>query len=248
MTINILLPMSGRGLRMQEEFNDPKPLILIEGKPMVIRVLESLQSIITTDANIILIAQQAHVDKYPHIFNELKTRFNANIVTVNHVTDGAACSVLAARKLIQNDNPLFISNADQILDMDYTTLMDDFYARKLAGSIVTFTHDSPSLSYVKLDNNEYVIDIAEKKVISNYATAGIYLFQSGKQFINATVDMIANADKANNEYYVAPAYKYIINDNSNKVGIINIEASKVHDLGKPDLLKQYIRLLHEHKL
>ena len=43
---------------------------------------------------------------------------NCNIIEVNNLTEGAACTVLLAKKIINTNNPLIICNSDQYFKME----------------------------------------------------------------------------------------------------------------------------------
>ena len=144
-------------------------------------------------------------------------------------------------KYINNDEPLLIANSDQIVDMNIADFIDDCKDRDLDGSILTFIdkHSDPKWSFAKLDENQLVIEVKEKVVISEYATVGIYLYSKGKDFINASIDMIIENDRVNNEFYTCPTYNYAIKEGS-KIGIYNIGFEQMHGIGTPEDLNLYI--------
>ena len=105
--------MAGRGSRFQKEgYTLPKPLIPVLGKPMIQVVINNLRP--KVPHRFIFICLQEHLEKY-QVADKLKTWAGAGteIVTVDQVTEGAACTVLLAKELINNDEPLMIANSDQ---------------------------------------------------------------------------------------------------------------------------------------
>ena len=237
--INIVIPMAGLGSRFASAgYNKPKPFIDVNGKPMIIRVIENL---FTEDSNIILIAQRSHGDKEKSIVKEIEDKFKAKFIFIDGLTEGTACSVLFAEKFINNKLPLIIANSDQIVDFDVVEFVENNHLSKLDGSILTFIdpEKNPKWSFAKVDKNNKVIEVKEKEVISDFATVGIYLFSKGSDFIKYAKEMINNDDRVNNEFYTCPVYNYAIRDKRH-IGIYNIPYYSMHGLGTPEDLKKFI--------
>ena len=104
---------------------------------------------------------------------------------IQGITSGAAETVLRVVQKLQPELPLCIANSDQIVEIPIQDFVDDFVERQLDGSIMVFEDptSNPKWSFVKLDDNGFVTDVAEKKPISNLATVGIYLFRRTDIFI-----------------------------------------------------------------
>ena len=239
--INIVIPMAGQGSRFAKAgYEKPKPFIDVDGKPMIVRVLENLAY---PDARYILIARKEHMEKEAELVAQIEKEFNAIFIPIDKLTEGTACTVLYARKYINNNEPLLIANSDQIVDMNIGDFIDDCQQRKLDGSILTFIdeHQDPKWSFAKLDENSLVTEVKEKVVISEYATVGIYLYSQGKDFVDATIDMIIENDRVNNEFYTCPTYNYAIKEGA-KIGIYNIDFKQMHGIGTPEDLKLYLTL------
>lgn len=242
--INIVIPMAGLGSRFaQAGYEKPKPFIDVVGKPMIVRVLENLAYL---DARYILIARKEHIEKEQELVKRIEQEFNAIFIPIDKLTEGTACTVLYARKYINNNDPLLIANSDQIVDMNIADFIDDCSNRNLDGSILTFIdhHSDPKWSFAKLDKNNLVTEVREKVVISEFATVGIYLYSKGKDFVDASVDMIIENDRVNNEFYTCPTYNYAIKDGS-KVGIYNIDFKQMHGIGTPEDLNEYLNFKGE---
>lgn len=238
--INIVIPMAGQGSRFAKAgYEKPKPFIDVDGKPMIVRVLENLAY---PDARYILIARKEHMEKEAELVAQIEKEFNAIFIPIDKLTEGTACTVLYARKYINNEEPLLIANSDQIVDMNIADFIDDCKNRNLDGSILTFIdeHRDPKWSFAKLDKNNLVTEVKEKVVISEFATVGIYLYAKGKDFVNASVDMIIENDRVNNEFYTCPTYNYVIKDGS-KIGVYNIEFEQMHGIGTPEDLNIYLK-------
>lgn len=241
--INMVIPMAGQGSRFAKAgYVKPKPFIDVDGKPMIVRVLENLTY---PDARYILIARKEHIDKEKELVSQIEKQFNAIFIPIDKLTEGTACTVLYARKYINNNDPLLIANSDQIVDMDIADFINDCSARKLDGSILTFIDkfSDPKWSFAKLDENNLVTEVKEKVVISEFATVGIYLYSKGKEFIDASIDMIAENDRVNNEFYTCPTYNYAIQEGK-KIGIFNIDFEQMHGIGTPEDLNLYLEYIN----
>jgi dTDP-glucose pyrophosphorylase len=237
--INIVIPMAGQGSRFAKAgYEKPKPFIDVDGKPMIVRVLENLAY---TEARYILIARKEHMDREKELVKQIEKEFNAIFIPIDKLTEGTACTVLYARKYINNEEPLLIANSDQIVDMNISDFIDDCSDRKIDGSILTFIDEfkDPKWSFAKIDKNNLVTEVKEKVVISEFATVGIYLYSKGKDFVNATIDMIIENERVNGEFYTCPTYNYAIEDNA-KIGIYNIDFKQMHGIGIPEDLNLYL--------
>jgi len=236
--INIVIPMAGLGSRFASVgYDKAKPFIDVAGKPMIIRVLESLRY---SKAKYILVVREEHLKDEPEIINTIKNNFNVSFVSVSELTDGTARTVMLAKEYINNDEPLMIANSDQILDINISDFINSSIEKKLDGSIITFidSNKDPKWSFAKIDKSGLVEEVREKEAISEYATVGVYYYGKGRYFVDAATDMFLANDKVNNEFYTCPTYNYLINNNQ-RVEIYNIDASKMHGLGTPEDLEMY---------
>ncbi len=240
MEINVVIPMAGLGSRFADAgYAKPKPFIDVNGKPMIVRVLENLN---IPNANYILIARREHLIKEADLVHQIESEYNATFIGIDKLAEGTACTVLFARKYINNDSPLLIANSDQIVDFDVNHFVEDNFNRNLSGSILVFQDPTknPKWSFAKLDSNKNVIEVKEKDPISDLATVGIYLFSKGSEFINGAFDMIINNDRVNNEFYTCPVYNYLIREKK-ELGVFEIPAAGMYGLGTPDDLLKYLK-------
>jgi len=231
---NILIPMAGAGSRFANAgYTFPKPLIEINHKPMIQVVVENLN----INAHFIYLVQKVHYEKYnlKYLLNLITP--NCTIVQVDGVTEGAACTSLLAKKYIDNDKHLLIANSDQFVEWDSNNFYYSVVGDNVDGSILTFKSTHPKWSFVKLDDNGHVIELAEKKPISDIATVGIYCWNSGAEYVKYAEQMIDNNVRVNGEYYIAPVYNEAIADGK-KIKTYNIE--KMWGLGTPEDLNHYL--------
>lgn len=238
--LNIVIPMAGRGSRFADVgYSQPKPLIEIHNVPMIKLVIDNLRP--KVEHRFIFICQESHLHEHNLVSKLNQWAEGCEILTTPGITEGAACTVLLAEKLINNESPLMIANSDQWIDIEINDYLDNIQRKSLQGLIMTMEANDPKWSFVKLDNNRLVTEVVEKKVVSNEATVGIYNFAKGADFCWAASRMIEKELRVNGEYYVAPAYNELI-DKGSKVGICNIGRvdNGMYGLGTPDDFERFL--------
>jgi HAD superfamily hydrolase (TIGR01509 family) len=233
--MNVLIPMAGAGSRFEQAgYTFPKPLIDVNGKPMIQRVVENLNM----DARHIFIVQKEHYEKYAlqHTLNLIAP--NCEIVQVEGITQGAACTTLLAKQFINNDEPLVLANSDQYVKWDSNQYMYSCMADDIDGSILTFEATHPKWSYAKLNDDGFVTEVAEKKPISKHATVGIYFWKRGKDYVECAESMIEKDIRVNNEFYVCPVYNEALLRGAR---IKTFHIDKMWGLGTPEDLDVFLK-------
>jgi HAD superfamily hydrolase (TIGR01509 family) len=232
--LNILIPMAGSGSRFRQAgYTFPKPLVEVRGKPMIQVVVENLN----IEARYIFIVREEHYDTYNlrHLLQLIAP--GCEIITVKSLTEGAACTTLLARRFIDNDCPLLLANSDQFVDWDSSQFMWDMVGDHIDGGILTFENTHPKWSYVRLDDNGLVTEVAEKQVISNQATVGIYYWKKGSDYVRYADQMIAKNVRVNGEFYVCPVFNEAIADGKK---IKACRANEMWGLGTPEDLSYFL--------
>jgi len=233
--LNIVIPMAGEGSRFTKAgYTFPKPMIEIHQKPMIQLIVESLG----LKGNFIFIVRQEHLNKYnlKSLLNIIAP--NCKIIVIDKLTEGAACTVLLAKKYINNGKPLIIANSDQFIEWNPSETMYNFSTKKIDGGILTFDTLHPKWSYAKVDKNNVVTEVAEKKVISNHGTVGVYYWKKGRDFVKYAEQMIDKNIRVNNEFYVCPVFNEAISDKK-VIKIHNVDS--MWGLGTPEDLDYYLK-------
>lgn len=229
--------MAGRGSRFGSAgYLDPKPLITVRNSSMIELVTKNLTPK-RYKFKFIFICQEGilkHV-KFQHFLKKLSCAYE--IIPINYTTRGAAETVLLAKDFISNEEHLMIANCDQFIDINIDDYLD--FAFQFECCIMTMKASDPKWSYIKYKNH-IIVDVIEKQVVSNDATVGIYNFSSGNLFLKGVHKMIKKNRKVNGEFYLAPVYKELIEDNS-EVKIYDI-SGKMHGLGTPEDLSLFLSL------
>jgi len=216
--LNVLIPMAGAGSRFQSAgYTFPKPLIDVRGDPMIQRVVDSLN----IDANYIYIIQKEHRQKY-NLDTLLKLITpKCSIVEVDGITEGAACTTLIAKELIDSSE-FFYKMIEQKAD----------------GGMLTFKSTHPKWSFAKVDESNNITEVAEKNPISDIASVGIYYWQKGSDYVKYAEQMIEKNIRVNNEFYICPVFNEAI-CGGKTIKIHNIE--KMWGLGTPEDLEYFIK-------
>jgi len=232
--MNVLIPMAGAGTRFANAgYTFPKPLIEVDGKPMIQVVVENLN----IQANYTFIVQKEHYQKYnlQYLLNLITP--NCNIIQVDGLTEGAACTTLLAKEFIDNDEPLIMANSDQFVEWNSNECLYAFSSDDVDGGIVSFKATHPKWSYVKIGDNGFVSEVAEKKPISDNATVGIYYWKKGSDYVRYAEQMISKDIRTNGEFYVCPVFNEAIEDGK-KIRIKEIE--KMWGIGTPEDLNYFL--------
>lgn len=240
--MKVLIPMAGEGSRFANAgYTFPKPLINVNGKPMIQTVVEN----IGFDATYIFIVREEHLKKYEGLRSTLNriTGGKTQIVEVDELTQGAACTALLAKDLINDDDDLLIANSDQHV----TFIRENFlsmksHCKEVDGIVYTFNATHPKWSFVEVNSEGFVTRVEEKNPISDIATCGIYWYRKGSDFVKYAEKMIKKNIRVNNEFYIAPVYNEMINDGNN---LIPFYVEKMWGIGTPEDLENFLRNFKE---
>jgi molybdopterin-guanine dinucleotide biosynthesis protein A len=241
--INIVILAAGQGKRFTDFGYPIKPLIDINGKPMLEKAVQSFVEGIEDPYRLFIIFRSTNLQNDKNIIDICK-RCNAIPIFLDQLTGGPAITALAAHNHINSNDSLIIANCDQIMNwniqefIDYANSLDKSYN----GVVITFSGGEENKhSFIKYDENEKHY-LTEKIKISDHALAGIHFWHKGKDFVKSCIDMIVNNHVApNGEFYISLSYNYL----PPKVKVYPINKTKFFPVGVPEELKSYLALKHE---
>ncbi|MFL6229364.1 MAG: glycosyltransferase family 2 protein [Pyrinomonadaceae bacterium] len=234
--MNVVIAMAGRGARFRDAgWETPKPLIPVRGEPMYSWALKGLPLEL---ASRVVIITTTELGDDPRFRADLGRRYRhlpVSVVTTTRVTEGQACTVLLARDLIDTGEPLMIFNADTYQRSRALPLL----ARDptVDGALSVFCAPGEKWSFVRADESGRVVETAEKRRISEWASTGLYYFARGRDFVAAAEEMISGDERVGGEFYVAPVYNRLIGRGAN-VRLDPVE--EVHVFGTPEDLRAFL--------
>ena len=222
--MHIIIPAAGLGSRfVNSEFQNHKPLISWDSKPMLQHVVDNFKR---PDVKISIIKQS----KFDFWCSDIE------ILNIDYITDGPATTASLLRDSVDPEDQLIVTNCDQIIkDWDYNSFID--FSKNYDGVLGCFISDNPYNSYVTINSENLVTNVKEKVVISNIATNGLHFWQKARYFFESYDSMKKDRDTTNNEYYIAPSYKYLIKHNY-KIGIYMF--NQHFPVGTPEQLRKYL--------
>jgi NDP-sugar pyrophosphorylase family protein len=236
--MNIVMPMAGRGSRFRDVGIDiPKPLIDVRGRPMYAWAMDSLP--LERARRVIFLCLAEHLEDRA-LADDIRSRYaglDPIIVAVDRVTEGQACTVLLAREHVDTDEPLVIYNADTWCGSRLGPVLDAATPEApIDGVLGVFSAPGDKWSFVRLDEAGRVVETAEKRRISEWASTGLYHFARGRDFVHHADAMIAADERVNGEFYVAPVYNRLIAAGAR---IVTEVADPVWVLGTPEDLAYF---------
>lgn len=239
--LNIVIPMAGRGSRFKDEgYELPKPLIPVMGKPMIQLVIDNLRP--SRAHRFFFICLEEHLVNYGLAEKLREWAPGCEVIALNEVTQGAACTVLLTEKWINNDSPLLIANCDQWISADTDVFLDCSDHPSVDGLIMTMKAHDSKWSFVRFNAEGAIDAVLEKQVVSDEATVGIYHFKKGSDFVWGAHQMIRENRRVNGEFYVAPVYNELLSRGA-KLDVFNIGTvgHGMHGLGIPSDLSDFLR-------
>lgn len=233
--INILLPAMGDSMFFKDYFF-PKLMLEVGGDTILEKVIKNYECI--PEKHFVFVLNQKdctefHMDQSAQIITEPDSSF----IVLKNQTRGALCTCLLAINEIDNENPLFIANCDQIIDVNYQEVITHFEHRNLDAGVITFPSIHPRWSYVRMEG-EHVIEVAEKRPLSKHAIAGAYYFKHGSDFIEAAKHTIMKDNSLNEKYYISSSLNEMILMNK-KIGCFEIEKNQYHSFYSPEKIREY---------
>ena len=211
-----------------------KPLIKIMGKPMIEWAIESLN---IPNAHYVFVIQEKFYKPLDKIFGRMVKDYE--VIGIDYITEGAVCTTLLAKRIIDTKEPLLIVNCDQYLEWCAPAFLRA--VRGYDGAALTYTMDRPDGSFCVLDEEGYVIRTAEKEVISTIGSVGINYFGKGSDFVKYAEQRIKKNIRTKNEFPVLPVYNELIADGK-KVVIHHLrEDQKVWRIGLQYELDQFLK-------
>jgi NDP-sugar pyrophosphorylase family protein len=236
--INVVVLAAGPNDEFSEDgYRFPKNLVEIEGIPLLGRVIATTTTIAGDLRVIVCISQQE--DREFHTSETIRlVAPDAQIIHVKEQTAGALCTALLAVDLLSDEDELLIINGDSLVLQDLDGILNNFRNRNLDAGTVCFRAIHPRFSFVRLAENFRITEVAEKRPISQFATAGVYWFKSAHDFKLSAFNSIRRRQDVDGKFYVSPVLNELILARAN-VGAIEIDSSRYANLQSPKMIEDF---------
>jgi hypothetical protein len=135
---------------------------------------------------------------------------NIRVVTVNDMPAGALCSALLGVDYGNLDSPLVVAPGDSITKSDTKLAIDYFLKSNVDAGTIVFESQNPEYSYVRVSGEGRITEIAEKRIISNFATTGLFYFRDVHTFLEGANWALVNATNYNGQYFMSHSFHRIL--------------------------------------
>lgn len=195
---------------IQEMSNDEVPFCLLEydHKPLL-EILTAYVNVVNP-TNIIYAFSKKDMDLW-HL-NEIVAQLTsrAKVVTVEKNTGGAVCTALLGIEYINNNDELLIISANELVKLDYQILIDYFRITNFDAGVMYFRSIHPRYAYIRQNDMGTVIEVSERRPISQKAIPGVFWYARGKDFVEAAKNIIRKDAMTNNSFYISSTLNEMI--------------------------------------
>ena len=235
--MNIVIPMAGLGTRFSNEgFKLPKPLIETNSKTLI----EHSISTLGVGGKYIFITRKYDNPEHNILLTKRLKEIQPNSIEIqlDKPTRGATETALAAKEYIDNNEPLIITNCDQITDWESKKFNEFISNPNIDGVVVTYPSTNPKNSFAIVENDK-VVKLIEKQPVSDIALIGVHYWKEGRMFTKTAEKLLEDFEsKGRSECYISETYNYLIHTGAN-IKNYHITANEYIPLGTPYDLKIY---------
>ncbi|MFO0776005.1 MAG: NTP transferase domain-containing protein [Nitrospira sp.] len=243
--MQIIVPMSGFGDRFRQAgYTTPKPLIEIEGKPIIAHVIDMFPG----ETHFLFICNEEHLREPSFQIKEILNRYcpTGKVIGISSHKRGPVHAVLQAEKEVDRSGPVIVNYCDFSCYWHWNHFISYVKTTRCDGAIPAYKgfhpHSLGNTNYAYLKEYQgWVQDIQEKRPftenrLEEYASSGTYYFSSGALMLEACRTVIADELQVGGEYYISMAYKHLL-ENRCKVAIYELQ--HFMQWGTPEDLEEY---------
>ena len=221
----VLIPMAGAGQRFAEAgYQVHKPAIMtidrFDGhqKPMVVCATKDLPGVRKDGSNVIYVDRTFH--REDGVEDAIRQYYEkAQFITIDHLTQGQACTCMLAENYLNPNQPLLIAACDNGMDIDVASFQE--LTRDCDCIVFTYRHNEAVLSnpnaygWMITDQEGNITGTSIKKAISDTpmedpAVVATFWFREAGIFLEATEKMIREDDRIRGEFYVDQTVKHVL--------------------------------------
>jgi len=230
-----IITMAGQGKRFKNKgYTIPKYMVECEGKTLFEWSISSLSNLEISNFIFIVRSEDNSNEFISNICLKLGILYY-DIINIDFNTRGQAESAYIGMRDVDGTQSILIYNIDTYIEP--TEIKNEFF--KMADGIIPcFNAEGNHWSFVRTDESGIVVEITEKKRISNNCSVGMYYFRFASLF-KEMFEKYSSKFTSDGELYVAPIYNYLLSAGYNIV-MFTINKDKVHVLGTPEELEQFL--------
>lgn len=241
----VVMLAGGDGSFLKNGQKYPKLLTEIGDKTMIEIVIKGLKSLCTPENNVVFMIRKSDDDKH-YLGDIIKLmRPESHVVVVEGETAGAALTSLLAIEYLNESKPLVLLNGDQLLDYDESDLVEFFVENGADAGTCVFKSIHPRWSYVRTNEEGLIIEAAEKRPISDQATAGFYYYKSTHEYIECAKKMILKGADVDGIYYICPVFNEMILE-QRKIFAHPIDSKRYHSFMSPKQVLEFEKSMLYH--
>jgi NDP-sugar pyrophosphorylase family protein len=240
--MKVIIPMSGKGARFLEAgYKVPKPLIEVDGKPMIAHVLDLFPG----ETDVHCICSASHIET-----TNMRQILEGYGATVHVIDDHKLGPVYAVSKIfdaISDDEEVVVSYCDYGTVWDYAAFKSTVRNTGADGAIAVYRGFHPHMlgtdnyAFLKCDATNRLVEIREKEPftadrMSEYASNGTYYFRTGAILKKYFQEALLTGLMKNGEFYVSLVYNLLVRDG---LVVIPFEIQKMLQWGTPKDLEVY---------
>lgn len=168
---------------------------------------------------------------------------SAKIIPVHSQTKGSVCTALLAVEFIDNNEELILMAIDDFMDDDSLKIVNLFRKNNADAGVVSFNSIHPRYSFVSLNQNQKIVEFAEKRPISKNALVSFYYFKKGSDFVDCAKEVIRKDNAVNDSFYISQTLNEMILKQK-QLTLHKINNDRFHPLKSEIQMAEY---MHEYR-
>jgi NDP-sugar pyrophosphorylase family protein len=236
-----LITLAGEGSRFSSEgIKIPKPLVEVNGVPMIIRSTNCLPRA----DKYVFVCREEHIDQY-HMDKLLGSEYpNCEIITLSHTTEGQACTaeIGIINSSITNDDSILISCCDYGLEW----CPKKYNQIKSKSNVVVwsttqneaFSKNPSSYSWLEVNGDKLVKTHVKQHYFedsyNNRAIVGTFYFKRAGDFLDSLQTIYDLNIRSNGEYYIDNIF-----NTTKDLQVSVFDVDEYHCWGTPEDMKNY---------
>lgn len=217
----IVIPMSGFGERFRQAgYTVPKPLIPVDGKPIIAHVLD----LFPNETDVHCICNSEHLANSDWHMSEIVHTYcpTAKVHSIAPHKLGPVHTVAAILDSLDSARPVAVNYCDFTGQWDWEGFKAFMARTRCDGAVICYTGFHPHMlactrfAYCKTGAPDKALAIQEKQPYTNtpmqeWASCGTYCFATGATLREAYTQTLARDDlRLNGEYYSSLAYRPLL--------------------------------------